>query len=135
MPFIPGTAATRRGGRETTVTSNGALTNGALLNGATLLAPIAEDLTAVESAIQAVADVDSPHLRQTLRLILSAGGKRIRPMRVAALALLGVTVAKIFVVDMKNVQAVWRILSFIALGSLLLGVSYLYHRQLLRGGD
>src|SRR6266545_683645 len=79
MPFIPGTAATRRGGRETTVTSNGALTNGALLNGATLLAPIAEDLTAVESAIQAVADVDSPHLRQTLRLILSAGGKRIRP--------------------------------------------------------
>jgi uncharacterized membrane protein len=64
--------------------------------------------------------------------VLAGFWKRIRPMRVAALALLGVTVAKIFVIDMKNVEAVWRILSFIALGSLLLGVSYLYHRQLIR---
>ncbi|HEU5317950.1 MAG TPA: polyprenyl synthetase family protein [Chloroflexota bacterium] len=48
-------------------------------NGAPLLAPIAADLAAVEKAIQGVADVDSPHLRETLRLILSAGGKRIRP--------------------------------------------------------
>jgi uncharacterized membrane protein len=55
--------------------------------------------------------------------------KDIRPLRICALVLLGVTVAKIFVIDMKNVQAVWRILSFIALGSLLLGVSYLYHQH------
>jgi uncharacterized membrane protein len=55
--------------------------------------------------------------------------KHIRPLRIAALALLGITVAKIFLIDMKNVEAVWRILSFIALGSLLLGVSYLYHQH------
>ena len=40
--------------------------------------------------------------------------------------------AKILIVDMKDVQAVWRILSFIAVGSLLLGVSYLYHQQSMR---
>jgi uncharacterized membrane protein len=60
--------------------------------------------------------------------------KRIRPLRIAALVLLGITLAKIFLVDMKDVQAVWRILSFIALGSLLLGVSYIYSRQLARRG-
>jgi uncharacterized membrane protein len=66
-------------------------------------------------------------------LVLVGFAKRVRPLRIAALLLLGITLAKIFLADMKNVQAVWRILSFIALGSLLLGVSYLYHRQLVRG--
>jgi uncharacterized membrane protein len=55
--------------------------------------------------------------------------RNIAPLRYAALALLGVTLLKIFVVDMAEVKAVWRILSFIAVGGLLLGVSYLYHRQ------
>jgi geranylgeranyl pyrophosphate synthase len=79
MPFIPGAASPRTGAREKATRSNGATPNGVPPSGAALFQPIAEDLAAVEAAIQAVADVDSPHLRQTLRLILSAGGKRIRP--------------------------------------------------------
>jgi uncharacterized membrane protein len=55
--------------------------------------------------------------------------RHLRTLRHAALWLLGITLAKIFVIDMKDVKAIWRILSFIALGSLLLGVSYLYHQQ------
>ena len=70
MPFMPGAGPARA---ERTTVERGS--NGS----ASLLAPIADDLAAVESAILAVADVDSPVLRQTLRLILSAGGKRLRP--------------------------------------------------------
>ena len=70
MPFMPGAGPARA---ERTAVERGS--NGS----ASLLAPIADDLAAVESAILAVADVDSPVLRQTLRLILSAGGKRLRP--------------------------------------------------------
>jgi uncharacterized membrane protein len=55
--------------------------------------------------------------------------RNIAGLRVAALVLLAVTLAKILLIDMKDVKAVWRILSFVALGSLLLGVSYLYHQQ------
>ena len=54
----------------------------------------------------------------------------LAPLRYAALSLLGVTLLKILVIDMADVKAVWRILSFIAVGGLLLGVSYLYHRQM-----
>jgi heptaprenyl diphosphate synthase len=49
-----------------------------------IFATIAGDLAAVEAAIQQVCRVDNPWLEQTLRLVLSAGGKRLRP----ALALL-----------------------------------------------
>jgi heptaprenyl diphosphate synthase len=80
MPFIPGAGPARAEKRQPEHApehtpdhpKNGA-SNGALL------APVADDLVAVEAAIQAVADVDAPVLRQTLRLILSAGGKRLRP--------------------------------------------------------
>ena len=76
MPFIPGAGPARtekRSSERTPERSSNGTANGALL------APVADDLTAVEAAIQAVADVDAPVLRQTLRLILSAGGKRLRP--------------------------------------------------------
>ncbi len=55
--------------------------------------------------------------------------RKIAPMRYASLLLLAATLAKIVLIDMSNVEAVWRILSFIALGALLLGVSYVYHRH------
>jgi uncharacterized membrane protein len=56
--------------------------------------------------------------------------KKIAPLRVAALVLLGVTLVKILVIDMAEVKAVWRILSFVAVGGLLLAVSYVYHQQM-----
>lgn len=46
---------------------------------ATMFAAIEDDLVAVEAALHDVAQVDHPVLRQTLNLILSAGGKRLRP--------------------------------------------------------
>ena len=89
MPFIPGagTAGTTGTARaEKREAAAARPTNGASpAAGAALLAPIADDLAAVEAAIQRVSEVDSAPLRQTLRLILSAGGKRIRP----ALTVLG----------------------------------------------
>lgn len=45
----------------------------------TLLNVIADDLAAVDEAIQCVADVNNPLLTQTLRLLLGGGGKRLRP--------------------------------------------------------
>ena len=56
--------------------------------------------------------------------------KDIAPIRWAALVLLGLTLVKILVIDMSEVRAIWRILSFIAAGALLLGVSFVYHRQM-----
>src|SRR5688572_20922416 len=76
MPFIPGAGPARAEKRASDRASE--RPNNGSANGA-LLAPVADDLTAVEAAIQSVADVDAPVLRQTLRLILSAGGKRLRP--------------------------------------------------------
>ena len=55
--------------------------------------------------------------------------RHVAPARWAALALLGVTLAKILVMDMAEVKAIWRILSFVAVGLLLLCVSFVYHKQ------
>jgi uncharacterized membrane protein len=56
--------------------------------------------------------------------------RKIAPLRIAALVLLGITLAKILLIDMAHVKAVWRILSFVAVGGLLLAVSYVYHQQM-----
>ncbi|HWB52736.1 MAG TPA: DUF2339 domain-containing protein, partial [Tepidisphaeraceae bacterium] len=55
--------------------------------------------------------------------------RKIAPLRYAALTLLGVTLIKILIIDMAQVEAIWRILSFLAVGLLLLAVSYVYHKQ------
>ena len=54
--------------------------------------------------------------------------RRVRPLRLAALGLFGVTGVKLVLVDMATVKQMYRIVSFIALGLLMIGVSYLYHR-------
>jgi len=50
------------------------------------------------------------------------------PVRYAALALFGVTVFKVFLVDLAAVRTAYRILSFLVLGTALLGVSLLYQK-------
>jgi hypothetical protein len=50
-------------------------------------------------------------------------------VRWAALALLGLVVGKVFLVDLAELEAIYRILSFLVLGLVLLGVSYLYQRR------
>src|SRR5262249_20411170 len=60
---------------------------------------------------------------------LLAGGflRRIPALRYSAFALLGLCVLKAVIVDMAQVRQIYRIVSLLALGLVLVGVSYLYH--------
>jgi uncharacterized membrane protein len=55
--------------------------------------------------------------------------RRARLLRLMALALLGLTTLKVFFFDLASLDRVYRIISFIALGLVLLTVSYLYQRS------
>ncbi len=52
----------------------------------------------------------------------------IRGARMFGILLLGVTVLKVFLVDLSELRTFYRIISFIVLGLLLLAVSYAYNR-------
>jgi uncharacterized membrane protein len=54
--------------------------------------------------------------------------RRAPSVRYAALALLGVVIVKVFVSDLAAVATVYRIVSFLILGLVLLGVSFLYQK-------
>ena len=61
--------------------------------------------------------------------LLALGIWRQQPMlRVAALALLTLTVAKAFLFDMANLTGLYRAASFLGLGLCLIGIGYLYQR-------
>lgn len=47
-------------------------------------------------------------------------------LRYVAICILAATLAKVFIVDMRHTQAIYRILSFIGLGLLLLGGAFVY---------
>ena len=51
------------------------------------------------------------------------------PVRVFGLALLGVVTVKVFVIDLAALDIAYRVLSFVALGVLLLAAAYLYGRM------
>ncbi|MEK7560579.1 MAG: DUF2339 domain-containing protein [Patescibacteria group bacterium] len=51
-----------------------------------------------------------------------------RNLRWAALGLFGITIFKVFLIDLANLQTLYRIISFIGLGVVLLLASYLYFR-------
>jgi uncharacterized membrane protein len=53
-------------------------------------------------------------------------------MRVYGLALLGIAIVKVFIVDLASLDASYRVISFIALGILLLFASFLYQKLNLR---
>ena len=62
-------------------------------------------------------------------LLLGAGfPARERPLRLAGLALLLFCISKLFIYDLRHLETVYRILSFVALGVILLGVSWIYTR-------
>jgi uncharacterized membrane protein len=54
--------------------------------------------------------------------------RRIMPLRLAALALFGLTAVKLLLVDMANVGTIYRIISFFIMGVLMVAASYLYHK-------
>jgi hypothetical protein len=54
--------------------------------------------------------------------------RRTRVLRLVAIVLFGATILKIFTYDLSFLDTLYRIVSFIALGLILLAVSYLYQR-------
>jgi len=58
--------------------------------------------------------------------------RRSACLRWQALALLAVTIIKVFLFDMNVLSQGYRILSFLGLGALLFAVSYVYQRDWLK---
>ena len=54
----------------------------------------------------------------------------MRSLRLAALALVGLAAAKVFLVDMAGLDGLWRVLSFLGLGVSLIGLGAFYRRFL-----
>lgn len=54
--------------------------------------------------------------------------KQNQPLRIIALALLGITIIKLFVYDIKNVSETGKIIAFILLGVLILIISFVYQK-------
>jgi uncharacterized membrane protein len=63
--------------------------------------------------------------------------RRLEGIRWFGLSFLGIVIFKVFVYDLSSLTPPYRILSFMALGIILLTVSWLYHRykNQLRGED
>ena len=61
---------------------------------------------------------------------LMAGGIRAgsKALRLAAIAMIGLTAAKVFMVDMAGLVGLWRVLSFLGLGLTLIGLGAVYRR-------
>jgi uncharacterized membrane protein len=61
---------------------------------------------------------------------LMAAGIRIaaKPLRLAALAIIGLTAAKVFLVDMSGLVGLWRVVSFLGLGLTLISLGAVYRR-------
>jgi uncharacterized membrane protein len=54
--------------------------------------------------------------------------RRIKPLRIAALSLIGITILKLFVYDIRNVSKGGKIGAFIVLGIVLLVISFTYQK-------
>jgi uncharacterized membrane protein len=54
--------------------------------------------------------------------------RAVPTVRYAALGLFGLTIGKVFLIDLSELEAIYRIASFFVLGLVLLGVSYIYQR-------
>jgi uncharacterized membrane protein len=53
-----------------------------------------------------------------------------KPVRLASAAVIGLTTVKVFLFDLASLTGIWRALSFIGLGLVLVGIGYLYQRLL-----
>lgn len=63
-------------------------------------------------------------------LLLLGIAIRSQPARMASAAVIFLTVVKVFLYDLASVGGVWRALSFIGLGLVLVGIGWLYQRLL-----
>ena len=51
-----------------------------------------------------------------------------RPLRMAGLAIVGLVTAKTFLIDMADLTGLWRVLSFLGLGLMLIALGEIYRR-------
>jgi uncharacterized membrane protein len=63
-------------------------------------------------------------------LLMAGIALRSQPARLASAAIVALTVAKVFLIDMSDLTGVYRALSFIGLGLVLVGIGWLYQRLL-----
>ena len=65
-----------------------------------------------------------------LGVVLMVGGIRtgVKALRLAAIAIVALTSAKVFMVDMAGLVGLWRVLSFLGLGLTLIGLGAVYRR-------
>lgn len=64
----------------------------------------------------------------SIGLMILGFAKRLAAVRRVSLILFAVTIVKVFLADMARVSTPFRIISFIVLGIMLIGASYLYHK-------
>ena len=57
-----------------------------------------------------------------------SAARRSAALRYASLALVMLTVAKLFLFDMSALAGLWRVASFLGLGLSLVGIGWLYQR-------
>jgi uncharacterized membrane protein len=63
-------------------------------------------------------------------LLIIVGIRRdYAPIRYAAMVLFGLTIAKVFLVDLSGLEGIYRVLGLLAVGTVLLVVSFLYQRR------
>ena len=62
-------------------------------------------------------------------LLVYGNSRRSKPPRVLGLGLLGLTTFKLFLYDLAALERLYRIVSFVVLGLILLAVSYLYQKR------
>jgi uncharacterized membrane protein len=55
---------------------------------------------------------------------------RSLPLRIASAAVVVLTVLKVFLVDMSDITGIYRALSFLGLGAVLIGIGWFYQRLL-----
>jgi uncharacterized membrane protein len=66
-----------------------------------------------------------------LGLLGAAIWSRVPALRYASLALLVLTVIKVFLIDMSALAGLYRVASFLGLGLVLVGIGYLYQHYVL----
>ena len=54
--------------------------------------------------------------------------RSVRTIRILAFVLFGITILKIFIYDLSYLETLYRIVSFVGLGIILMTVSFIYQR-------
>ncbi len=65
-------------------------------------------------------------------LLLAGVFMQSQRARLASAIVIGLTILKVFVIDMGDLTGVWRALSFIGLGLVLVAIGFLYQKILFR---